>query len=58
MNPIEQENPRQDHAVPGAFPKAFYEKPVVTTFGTVAELTMTGGTENLPDSDMTTRKRH
>jgi len=39
-------------------PKKLYEKPKVITFGTVAELTMTGGTEHLPDHRMTTRKHH
>jgi len=37
--------------------KVVYEKPVVTTFGTVAKLTMTGGTDPLPDHSMSTRKR-
>jgi hypothetical protein len=53
MNPIEKETPSQ-HPME---PKAFYEKPMVTTFGTVAKLTMTGGTEALPDSKVSTRKR-
>jgi hypothetical protein len=53
MNPIEKETPSQDPVEP----KAFYEKPMVTTFGTVAKLTMTGGTEALPDKTMSSRKR-
>lgn len=53
MNRTEQEMSSKDHATP----KAIYERPMLTTFGTVAKLTMTGGTEALPDSKVATRKR-
>jgi hypothetical protein len=39
MNPIQMETQSQNHVTP----KAIYEKPMVTTFGTVAKLTMSGG---------------
>lgn len=52
MNPIPLQALNQDKELT----KASYERPAVTTFGTVAKLTMTGGSENLKDSTMATRK--
>jgi hypothetical protein len=53
MNPIQAEKENQDQIAP----RKLYETPAVTTFGTVAKLTMTGGSETLNDSSMTTRHR-
>ena len=39
MNPIEKVTRSQDHEAP----KNSYQKPTLTTFGSVAKLTMSGG---------------
>lgn len=62
MNPNENERRRRDHMAPNpklsvAKLKASYEKPKVTTFGSVAKLTMSGGATS-PDGHGTHRHRH
>jgi hypothetical protein len=59
MNPNSNETRRQDHMAPQfsrVKAKVFYEKPKVTTFGSVAKLTMSGGATS-PDGFHTHRHR-
>jgi hypothetical protein len=46
MDSQQRETYGQDHIAP----KEFYEKPKVTTFGSVAKLTMSGGSSYEADS--------
>jgi hypothetical protein len=60
MNPNEKERRRKDHMAPKFSDvklKVSYEKPKVTTFGSVAKLTMSGGATS-PDGRHTSRHRH
>lgn len=60
MNPNEKETRRLDHMAPKSSDvklKVSYEKPKVTTFGSVAKLTMSGGATS-PDGHHTKRHRH
>jgi len=60
MNPNEKETRRRDHMAPKLSVvklKVSYEKPKVTTFGSVAKLTMSGGATS-PDGHHTQRHRH
>ncbi|MFZ0662838.1 MAG: lasso RiPP family leader peptide-containing protein [Acidobacteriaceae bacterium] len=52
MNPIKNESLSQARMA-----RKTYEKPKLTTFGSVAKLTRTGGSEHLTDATMSTRKR-
>ena len=60
MNPNEKESRRRDHMAPKLSVvklKVSYDKPKVTTFGSVAKLTMSGGATS-PDGHGTQRHRH
>jgi hypothetical protein len=60
MNPNEKERRRRDHMAPKLSVVKFkvsYEKPKVTTFGSVAKLTMSGGATS-PDGHNSHRARH
>lgn len=60
MNPNEKESRRRDHMAPKLSDiklEVSYEKPKVTTFGSVAKLTMSGGATT-PDGHNTSRHRH
>jgi hypothetical protein len=62
MNPNEKERRRRDHMAPKlklsvVKLKVSYEKPKITTFGSVAKLTMSGGATS-PDGHHTHRARH
>jgi hypothetical protein len=52
MNPNQNDEKCQDDTAS----KGSYEKPKLTTFGSVARLTMSGGSEALKDATMTRRK--
>jgi hypothetical protein len=59
MNPNENGRRSQDHMAPKVSVgkvKVSYEKPRVTTFGSVAKLTMSGGATS-PDGHNTNRAR-
>lgn len=62
MNPNQNERCRRDHMAPNrklsvVKLKVSYEKPKVTTFGSVAKLTMSGGATS-PDAHHSHRARH
>jgi hypothetical protein len=54
MNPIQNDTNARGHMASRGS-KESYGKPTVTTFGLVAKLTMTGGSEMRNDSKMATR---